>query len=283
MENKIKDDRSVKLPDFKVDVQLIRSGANTDWSHDFYKIEQLHATGRKGKNVKVAVLDTGVDLSHDSFKTAIETGRLKAVDARRSKNEPFDLNGHGTWCASRFISNGDSVLGFAPDCTLTSYKVLNDNGSGSLSDVVRGLEMAVKDGAQIISTSLGWPGPDVQSIHDMAKEIQKLGIIWVSAAGNDGTREDIDYPAIYDEIISAGSHDKDRTRSFFSDFGVDLDLYSSGNEVLGAYTGNREAYLRGTSMATPSLGALIATIYDDLIKHYGGINREVLKTIATCL
>lgn len=275
-------DIPVHIPPYNVSVQLIKSEQNTDWSHTFYDILNLHASGKKGKGVKIAVLDTGVDVSHDSFKSAFASGRLKAFDARSGKPSAADKNGHGTWCVSKYISDGKGILGFAPDCSVTSYKVLDDNGSGNLSDVLNGVRLAIDAGVHIISTSLGWSGGSIPEFESLAKEVQRKGIIWVSAAGNDGTKEDIDYPALYDQIISVGSHDKNRKRSYFSDFGVDLDLYSSGEAVLGAFLGNKEAYFNGTSMATPSLGALLATVYFDIINHYGKIDRDVLKKIATC-
>lgn len=271
----------VRLPPFTEAIQFIKSGSNTDWSHDFYDIKKLHDAGYKGKGVKVAVLDTGVDLSHNSFARAIAQGRLTAVDARRSKNDPSDGNGHGTWCVSRYISDGNDVLGFAPECTVTSYKVLNDDGSGSLEDVMRGVRMAIDDGHHIISTSLGWSG-DVPNFIRLVNESKEKGILWLSASGNDATKGGIDYPAIYGDIISVGSHDKNRKKSRFTDYGIDLDLYGSGQKVLGAYTKDREAYLDGTSMATPSVGALIATMYFELKKKYGKIDRHTLRKIAKC-
>lgn len=186
-----------------------------------------------------------------------------------------------TWCVSRYIGSGVDVLGFAPDCTVHSYKVLDENGSGNLSDVLNGVKAAMKDKCHIISTSLGWSGRS-RAFNDIANQAFDQGILWVSASGNDGRNEDIDYPALYNKVISIGSHDENRLRSYFSDFGEDLDIYSSGEKVLGAYTKNREAVLQGTSMATPSLGALVATVYFDIIGKYGKIDREVLKNLVTC-
>ncbi|MCO6499665.1 MAG: S8 family serine peptidase [Vicingus serpentipes] len=271
----------VHLPPFTTEVLYIKSGTNVDWSHDYYKIKDIHSKGRMGEGVKVAVLDTGVDLSHDSFKTAIAEGRLKAVDARSGYNSPSDLNGHGSWCVSRFISDGNQVLGFAPKVTLTSYKVLNDNGSGSLNNVLSGIDKAIEEGHHIISTSLGWSG-NISSFNRMVEKVKSKNIIWVSAAGNDGTSEDIDYPALYEYVMSIGSHDKNGNRSAFSDYGKELDYYSSGQEVLGAYTKNREAYLQGTSMATPSFGALLSLIYFDVLNKYGAVNRGTINKLVRC-
>lgn len=274
-------DINVKLPNFTCDVQFIKSGQNTDWSHDFYNIKELHEKGRKGKGVKIAVLDTGVDLSHDSFATAIKEGRLKALDARRNQNDPKDRNGHGTWCVSRFISDGKDVLGFAPESTVISIKVLGDNGGGSLTDVMRGIELALEQNVDYISTSLGW-GVNVPNFKGLTKKVSESGVLWFSASGNDGTEEDIDFPAKYERVISIGSHNKERRRSSFSDFGVDLDFYSSGQNVLGAYLNNKEAYLSGTSMATPSFAALLSTVHHDIKEKYGKVDKSIIEKLVRC-
>lgn len=272
----------VALPPFKLEPILMKAGINTDWSHDFYKILDAHKKGYKGKGVKVAVLDTGVELTNDAFTKAVDEKRLKAIDARRNQNNPNDIQGHGTWCCSRYIADDEEVLGFAPECEVVSIKVLNDNGSGSLSDVVRGYEMAIDEGVDIISTSLGSPGTTA-AMQNIVRKARDLGIILISAAGNDGTREGIDYPALYDEVYSIGSHDEIGKRASHSDWGVDLDLYGSGVRVRGAWSGNRITFAGGTSMATPSIGGCIALFLPLLKENYQVIDRDLFKKIATCL
>ena len=249
-----------------------------DWSHHFYNIDRVHARGRKGKGVKVAVLDTGIELSHNSFKTAVSEGRLNAYDFTGG-NDPNDYGGHGTWVCSRYIAEG---YGFSPECTLSSYKVLNSDGSGNLEDVKNALWDVIEGDYHIISTSIGWP-KSVEGFSDIVQAVKDKGIIWLSASGNDGEWDGIDYPARYMDVISVGSHNKRGRKSKFSDTGYGLDLYSSGENVLGSYINNTSARLSGTSMATPSLGSLLALVYFDVIEKYGKIDRDILKKISTCL
>lgn len=270
----------VHLPTYDAQPVLIKSGNNTDWSHDYYKIKELHSKGYTGKGVVIAVLDTGVDLTHSSFQKAISEGRLKSIDARTGSNDPTDRNFHGTWVVSRYLSEGADVLGFAPDCTIISIKVLNDNGSGNLNSIMNGIDIALAEGADIISSSLGWPS-HVRAMDPFVQKVKDAGKLWISAAGNDGTREGIDYPALYSDIISVGSINSLLKRAIHSDFGVDLDLYSSGEAVKGAWGNDAEAFLSGTSMATPSLGALIALVWDQIKGEV--VDRETLKEISTCL
>lgn len=272
--------KEVFIPDFECEEILTKNHPATDWSHSFYNIDQLHAKGKLGQGVRVAVLDTGIDTSHESFQVALREGRLTSIDARVGQSDPLDRNGHGTHCSSRYISEG-SIKGFSPKCELISYKVLNDNGSGNLSNVLRAIYMAIDAKVDIISTSLGWRGR-VSSFDAAVAKVKEAGILWLSASGNDGKIEDIDYPALYADTYSVGSHDRNGKRSKFSDWGKDLDFYSSGEDIIGAYVGGRSATLRGTSMACPSFGGLLATIYHDVKKHYGKIDRETLKKIVEC-
>lgn len=186
-----------------------------------------------------------------------------------------------TWVASRYIGT-NSIIGFSPDIELYVYKALEDDGTGDVEVIIKAAKHAIDSGCHIISTSVGWPDnyPRFQSIVDYA---ESKNVLWISASGNDYSKDDIDYPAVLRYIISCGSINKKGKRSNFSDFGKELDLYSSGEDVIGAYTKNRNAVMDGTSMATPSLGALFSLVYFYIIEQHGSINRETIKKLATCL
>ena len=271
----------VKLPHYDVSIDILKSSNGRDWSHDYYNIDVIHANGFTGAGVKVAVIDTGIDLTHSCFKKANEEGRIKTFDSRPRKNNPTDGNGHGSWVASRYIGT-NSIVGFSPDVELYVYKALEDDGTGDIEIIIKAAKHAIDSGCHIISTSVGWPDdyPRFQSIVDYA---ESKNVLWISASGNDYSKDDIDYPAVLRYIISCGSINKKGKRSNFSDFGKELDLYSSGEDVIGAYTKNRNAVMDGTSMATPSLGALFSLVYFYIIEQYGSVNREIIKKIATCL
>lgn len=279
------DDIKAKIPFFETTDVLARSAMRTDWSHNAYHIDEIHDLGFRGAGVKVAVIDTGVNWMHRCFTDALESGRLEYVDVRKSNAsnpDPMDhISGHGTWVASRFLGNGDGILGFAPDVSLLSIKGLGDYGEGNVRDIVTGVELAMEWGADIISTSVGWSGY-IKQVDELADRVANKGILWFSASGNDGTDDGVDYPANYRSVISVGSHSKDFARSEFSDMGITLDLYSSGDGVLGAGTGQRVLLMSGTSMATPSLSALVATIHTIIKEKYGTIDRNWIRDFASC-
>ncbi|MFC2091688.1 S8 family serine peptidase, partial [Elusimicrobiota bacterium] len=116
-----------------------------------------------GLGIKVAVLDTGIDLDHPDLAANIK-GDVNVISSRKSGD---DDNGHGTHCAGIIaaIDNEIGVIGVAPQADLYSVKVLDRKGSGYLSDLVEGLDWCIANNIQVISMSLSSPG-DNQTFHD---------------------------------------------------------------------------------------------------------------------
>ncbi len=106
-----------------------------------------------GSGVKMAVIDTGIQMTHPDLQTNIKGG-VSTVSYTRSYN---DDNGHGTHVAgiAAAVNNTIGVVGVGPQISLYGVKVLNRNGSGYLSDVIEGLDWAIANGMQVINMSLG--------------------------------------------------------------------------------------------------------------------------------
>jgi subtilisin family serine protease len=118
--------------------------------------DSAHENGYTGKGVKIAVIDTGVDESHPMISDALHKS-VSLVD-----NQYTDGNGHGTHVSSIALGRSSAspmfdepLQGIAHEASLISIKVLSDNGSGKMSDIIRGMERAVELGAHIINMSLG--------------------------------------------------------------------------------------------------------------------------------
>uniref|UniRef100_UPI003C307DBA S8 family peptidase n=1 Tax=Cytobacillus pseudoceanisediminis TaxID=3051614 RepID=UPI003C307DBA len=221
----------------------------------------------KGKGIKIAVLDTGCDLSHADLKDRITGGRNFTDDDNSDPNIFKDYNGHGTHVAGTIAAheNDAGVIGVAPEADLLIVKVLNKDGSGQYEWIINGIHYAIEQNADIISMSLGGPA-DVPELHDAIKAAVKKNILVVCAAGNEGDGDDstdeFAYPGCYNEVISVGAINLERDSSEFTNSHNEIDLVAPGEEILSTFLNGKYATLSGTSMAAPHISGALALIKD---------------------
>ncbi|MEU1365422.1 S8 family serine peptidase [Streptomyces sp. NPDC005803] len=231
--------------------------------------------GLTGKGVKVAVLDTGVDLTHPDLKDRVSETR-SFVDGQ----EVADRNGHGTHVSSTVggsgAASGGKEKGVAPDATLAVGKVLGDQGSGSESQIIAGMEWAAKDvRARIVSMSLGssqgsdGTDPMAQAVNTLSED---TGALFVIAAGNAGAPGTIGSPGAADSALTIGAVDSaDRRASFSSqgprpgDNALKPDLSAPGVDIVAARSqlvsgSGPYTSMSGTSMATPHVAGVAALL-----------------------
>ncbi len=209
----------------------------------------------QGAGVKVAVVDTGIDLAHPDLAASI-VGGYNAIYSFKSAD---DDNGHGTHVAGIIgaINNAIGVVGVAPKVSLMPVKVLGANGSGYYSDIIEGIDWAVANGAKVINMSLGGTS-DVQSLHDAVIRAHDAGVSVVAAAGNSGGA--VIYPAAYPEVIAVGATDSSNTIASWSSRGPEVDVTAPGVNIYSTYKGETYATLSGTSMASPHVAGLAAVL-----------------------
>ena len=212
---------------------------------------------RGSKKVKIAVVDTGVDLDHPDL-----TGRLtKGYNALANNDKPEDDNGHGTHVAGIIASetnNGKGVAGITWYNPIIPVKVLDSKGTGGSFNVAKGIRWAVDHGANVINLSLG----NYQSSAVTAKAIdyaQKKDVVVISAVGNDNTSQP-SYPAAYPGVLGVAAVDWDGNRAKFSNYGDYVDVAAPGVEIASTYYKAQYASLSGTSMAAPHVSALAGLI-----------------------
>ncbi len=175
-----------------------------------------------GKDVTIAVIDTGIDYRHPDFGSCMATDNINdrscpkvigGKDFINNDNDPIDDNGHGTHVAGIAAANG-GLKGVAPDAKLIAYKVLDDQGSGDLADVLAAVNDAVdpdgdgdfSDKADIISISLGDPenpSPD-DPLSRAIDNVVEAGIVAVVAAGNNPGAGTINSPGTARKAITIG-------------------------------------------------------------------------------
>lgn len=227
----------------------------TPWGISKVNAPQAWSAGT-GTGVKVAVIDTGIDLGHPDLKANIKGG-YNAINSRKSAK---DDNGHGTHVAGTIaaLNNSIGVVGVAPSASLYSVKVLGANGSGYLSDVIEGIQWSATNGMRVANVSLG-SSADSQAMHDAVIQAKAAGLTIVAAAGNDYGGPVI-YPAAYAEVIAVSATDQNNNLAGFSNYGSPVDLGDPGVNVYSTYKGGAYATLSGTSMATPHVTGSAALV-----------------------
>ncbi len=205
--------------------------------------------------IKVAIIDTGIDLKHPDLKYNIKGG-YNAINPLKSPN---DDNGHGTHVAGivAALNNTIGVVGVGPQVDLYAVKVLNAAGSGYLSDIIEGLDWAIQNGMQVVNMSLG-TSVDVPSFREAVQRVYQAGIIQVAAAGNTGGS--VVYPAAYPEVIAVSATDQNNQIASWSSRGPEVDLSAPGVSIYSTYKGSRYATLSGTSMAAPHVSGVAALV-----------------------
>jgi thermitase len=203
-----------------------------------------------GHGIKVAVLDTGIDINHESLfgLNYSEVSLLEdGVDAGI---------GHGTGIASIIAGQTDEFLGLAPSSEVLSVKVLNSDGVGDSFTIAKGIVLAVDQGADIINLSLG--GFSSSAAMDQAIQYAKSkDVLLVSAVGNDGT-QGVLYPARHKDVIAVSSVDAKSRVSSFASYGPEVDLAAPGVGIVTAWEDNHFVEFSGTSIATAFVTGALA-------------------------
>lgn len=257
-----------KKPDFrlpnpkptKVYQTFVKAGGSS-WDAVLTQIPQAWAV-TKGAGVRIAILDTGVDVDHPEIKGRV----VGSKDFTGSPNGARDLQGHGTHCAT-VAAGALQVDGGAPEASILNGKVLNDKGSGDFDWLTAGILWAIEQKADVISMSIGSgpvnvpPSQFDPSLQAALKKAQDAGIVILAAAGNEGPGANTTgYPARFPECVSVAACNRDAVISNFSSRGADVFVTSPGEDILGGLPNGKYAEWDGTSMATPKVGG-VAGLY----------------------
>ncbi|CAM5340997.1 S8 family serine peptidase [Streptomyces violaceorubidus] len=234
--------------------------------------------GLTGKGVTVAVLDSGVDAGHPDL-----AGRIAQSRSFIPGEEVADRHGHGTHVTSTVGGSGAASdgkeKGVAPGATLAVGKVLDDEGFGSESEIIAGMEWAARDvDADIVSMSLGSTEPS-DGTDPMAEAVDTLsretGALFVIAAGNTGSPSSIGSPGAADAALTVGAVDSADQAAWFTSAGprygdnaLKPDLSAPGVGILAARSRLAEGSgdytsMDGTSMATPHIAGVAALLAEE--------------------
>lgn len=212
-----------------------------------------------GKGVRLAVIDSGIDIDHPDLAGNIKGG-FNAIKHRDGFNDGF---GHGTHVSGIIaaLNNAYGVVGTGYNISLYGVKVLDDSGAGYLSDLIEGLHWAVKKHMQVVNISLE-TDEDIPPFHKAIARANAAGIVIVAAAGNEGGATA--YPAAYPEVISVSAVDKDGNIAPWSNFGK-IEMAAPGVDILSTIPEGmipETSYYpsSGTSMASPHVAGTVALL-----------------------
>jgi subtilisin family serine protease len=225
----------------------------------------------------IAVLDTGIDLNNPEFAGRIWTnpnpwhdpgffGDVNGWNFVSNTGFVQDNNGHGTHVSGTIGAdpfNGIGVAGVNWQAKIMPVKILDGSGNGTTDEAVAGIYFAVNHGARVINAS--WGGGDFsQSMIDAINYADSRGVVFVVAAGNDGTDNDFvaNFPASYrlpNEIV-VGAIDSSGNLAEFSNYGAGtVDLAAPGVNIVSTVPGGYASY-SGTSMATPHVTGVVSLV-----------------------
>ncbi|MGH3681701.1 MAG: S8 family serine peptidase [Natronosporangium sp.] len=207
-------------------------------------------------NVHIYILDTGVRLTHNTFGGRAQTG----FDAITPGGSAADCHGHGTHVAG---TAAGSTFGVAKGAQVVSVRVLDCNGSGSLTGIVAGVNWVTQNAVRpaVANMSLGGPGNSVGMNNAVANSIAS-GVTYAIAAGNDSSNACNFSPSRVPTAITVGSTTINDSRSGFSNFGTCVDIFGPGSSITSAWWTSNTATntISGTSMATPHVAGAAALV-----------------------
>jgi subtilisin family serine protease len=247
----------------------------------------LHTAPWTGTGIRIAILDTGIDLEHPDF-----AGRVLASQSFIPGEPVHDGHSHGTHCAGTAAGikapAGGRRYGVAHHSRLLVGKVLSNSGSGTSGQILAGIDWAIRSGAHVISMSLGSRvnvgQPHYTYYEQAAVAALDAGSLIVAAAGNDGWSP-VGAPANSPSVLAVAALDQSLQRASFSCVALNggggeinvaapgVATYSSVPVAKGSY-----GYKSGTSMATPHVAGVAARLAQKTGFRGRALWREIERT-----
>lgn len=235
--------------------------------------EKLHQVGG-GKGIKIGVGDTGVDTIHRQSGGDLENV-VKVFDVGYGTS---DRHGHGTFTTSQIgaRSQGQGMIGMAPDVELYHAKVLSDGGSGSDIAISKGIDALANAGCNIISLSLG--GSYSDRIESACRSAREAGILVIASMGNSGTRGD-GHPGNSVHTVGSVAIDFNYMLASFSSRSRMAIAANFGVRVTGLLPGGKSGSMSGTSMSCPNEAGVWANVQSAELKKFGEIRTKTLDDV----
>ncbi|HRK47311.1 MAG TPA: S8 family serine peptidase, partial [Nocardioides sp.] len=242
-------------------------------------LDFARALSRGRRDVRVAVLDTGINLDHPELRGKIVAKAdfvdLQGLDTSSfvgdflgADDDPEDELGHGTHVAGIIAAEGVGMdPGIAPGCSLMAVRVLatlrsggRDQGAGVVDNINPGIKFAADNDADVINMSLGIRHVGGGLPHeDVIRYALARGVTVVAASGNDGTDTKY-YPGALPGVVAVGAVDGEGRVASFTSYGAQITVVAPGVNILSSFAHGRYAVASGTSQASPCVAGAVALL-----------------------
>ncbi|MDQ0482698.1 cell wall-binding repeat-containing protein [Guptibacillus hwajinpoensis] len=218
------------------------------WIDQINLSQSWNLASTKKNNQTVAVIDSGIDLTHPDLLANIVDG----VNLVTPSQSAQDVDGHGTRVAGLIGAETNNNLGVASPSRGTSIMPIKviESGKGDLSNVVQGIRYAIDHDADVINLSLGSYNHSY-ALRTVIEEAVAENILVVGAAGNDN-ESSVVYPAAYPNVLAVAAVETgSKEKASFSNYGSLVDLAAPGTEIYSTSLNGTYEFDKGTSMAAP--------------------------------
>ncbi|MDI9888743.1 type VII secretion-associated serine protease mycosin [Streptomyces sp. HNM0645] len=249
--------------------------ADTPWPLQRVLLDELWQD-TKGKGVRVAVIDTGVDDVNPQLKQAVDASAGKdflkpdkdSRDAKRGKTDgTVDDVGHGTKVAGIIAArprNGTGFVGLAPEATIIPIRQNDERNSGKSNTMAQAIDHAIAEKADVINISQDTTQP-LTAQSDLGRAVARAignDIVVVASAGNDGIKGELKktYPAAFDGVLAVASSDRNNERAPFSQAGDFVGVAAPGVDIVSTVPGGGQCVDNGTSFSAPYVAGVAALL-----------------------
>lgn len=245
-----------------IDNTLNDPGYKSEWDISYTESNKAWPLINQKREIKVAVLDTGVDYNHPDLKNRVLTNLgYNFVD---NTSDTMDDNGHGTHVSGIIAAEANNKRGIAGivgnlDVKIIPVKVLDSNGEGDSDVIARGIKYAADEGADIINLSFG-ASEKSTDIEDAIQYARAKGVFVVAAAGNDDVDCDNSSPAGDNGVFTVSAINRRDVKAPFSDYGNSVQVAAPGVNILSTVPGGKYEAWSGTSMAAPVVSGVAAMV-----------------------
>ncbi|WP_425578762.1 type VII secretion-associated serine protease mycosin [Streptomyces lavendulae] len=240
--------------------------ADRPWALQRLMLDALWAR-TKGKGVRVAVIDTGVDRANPQLSGALDPGAGRDFLDPKGGDGTNDTVGHGTKVAGLIAARpqeGTGFVGLAPEATVIPIRQNDGQGNGNAATLAQAIDHAVAKGAQVINISQDTDAP-LTPDSDLGKAVQRAldaKAVVVASAGNDGLtgQKRRTYPAAFPGVLAVASSDRNNERAAFSQPGDFIGVAAPGVDMVSTVPGFGQCIDNGTSFSAPYVAGVAALL-----------------------